>query len=149
MRLDKHQKGDTIVEVLISMAIISLVLVISFSTSNRNTKTITDAQEHAQALHLAQRQVEFLRLHSQPGQTQINLPQQSCFAADGTASASSGPNNPCLVDADDKPTNTQPQYKILITATGVAPDLTYQVDVSWAGLVSGSTNNHVDLVYRT
>lgn len=54
------QRGDTIIEVLISVAIASSVLAITFSTMNRNIRTMRDNQEHTEASKIAQTQAEAL-----------------------------------------------------------------------------------------
>lgn len=55
------ERGDTLVEVLIAIAIISLVLVTAYVTTNRNTLGIQNSQEHEQAQRLVESQIEMLR----------------------------------------------------------------------------------------
>ena len=55
------QRGDTIVEVLISVAIASMMLASAYAITSRNMRTTRDTQEHSQALQIAQQQVERLR----------------------------------------------------------------------------------------
>lgn len=55
------QKGDTIIEVLITIAIISTVLVGAFIATNKNIATIQNTQEHSQAQKLVESQIESLR----------------------------------------------------------------------------------------
>jgi hypothetical protein len=57
----RAESGDTIVEVLISIAVVSSVLAGAFAVSNRSTINILDSQEHAEALQHLQGQVELLR----------------------------------------------------------------------------------------
>lgn len=57
----RRQAGDTIVEVLIAIAIVSLVLVGAFYVANTSTKTVQDNQEHTEAQQQLQTQVEALR----------------------------------------------------------------------------------------
>lgn len=56
-----HQRGDTIVEVLIAMAITSLVLGMAYSTSSRALQVGRQAQERTEALKLAEGQIEQLK----------------------------------------------------------------------------------------
>ena len=55
------QRGDTIVEVLISMSILVLVLTATYVSSSRSLQNGTDSSNRQQALALAERQVEFIR----------------------------------------------------------------------------------------
>jgi prepilin-type N-terminal cleavage/methylation domain-containing protein len=59
--LGLKQRGDTIVEVMIAIAIVSLVLATAYGVSNRNTIAIQATQEQTQAQHLAESQLEALR----------------------------------------------------------------------------------------
>ncbi len=54
-------EGDTIVEVLIAIAVVSFVLVGAFVISNSSLRSVRDAQERGEALKLAQAQVENLK----------------------------------------------------------------------------------------
>src|SRR5487761_1385964 len=55
------QAGDTIVEVLIAMAVISLVLAGAFLTTRNSQTGVLNSQEHAAALKLIESQLEQLR----------------------------------------------------------------------------------------
>ncbi len=52
------QRGDTIVEVLIAIAIISLVLTGAYSTTHKNLVATRSSQEHSEAVKLLQGQIE-------------------------------------------------------------------------------------------
>lgn len=55
------QTGDTIVEVMIAMVVISAVLAGAFLVSRSSLKHVRQSEEHSQALNLVQGQVEMLR----------------------------------------------------------------------------------------
>jgi prepilin-type N-terminal cleavage/methylation domain-containing protein len=57
----RKQRGDTIVEVLVAVAIISSVLGLAYATMNRNLQSIRDNQERTEASKLAQGQIELLK----------------------------------------------------------------------------------------
>jgi len=57
----KNQKGDTIVEVMIVLAILGSALGISYATVNQSLLDTRQAQEAAQAAQIVQTQVEELR----------------------------------------------------------------------------------------
>lgn len=59
--LYKSHHGDSIVEVLIAVCIISLVLASCYALSNQNVRAIQDAQEHSEATQVLKAQVELLR----------------------------------------------------------------------------------------
>jgi type II secretory pathway pseudopilin PulG len=63
-RRSNTQRGDTIVEVLIAMAVLGLVLASAFAISNRSYATGLNAQERNEALKIAESQVELLRIAS-------------------------------------------------------------------------------------
>lgn len=56
-----RQAGDTIVEVMIVLAVLGLAIGISFSTANRSLLDARQAQENAQATERLQAQIENLR----------------------------------------------------------------------------------------
>ncbi len=135
------QAGDTIVEVLLAIAIVSFVLVAAFATTNKNTQMNQDTQERGQALQLASSQVEFL--HTK------DLGSGNCFDADGSVQIAAAPPSasPCTVKNDG--TTAQPSdqlaYKIAITTVGTA---TYKVSVTWDSVAS-STPSSVTLYYQS
>ena len=63
MRVNLHRqtRGDTLVEVLIAIAVVSSVLGIAYSIMNRNIITMRDNQERSEATRQAQTQVESLK----------------------------------------------------------------------------------------
>ena len=60
-KIKLSQRGDTIVEVMLSIAIIGMVLGASYTTSTRALRTGRFAQEHTEALKLAESQIEKLK----------------------------------------------------------------------------------------
>jgi type II secretory pathway pseudopilin PulG len=84
------QAGDTIVEVLIAMAIVSLVLVGAFVTSNKSTQATRDSQEHAEATQDIKTQIELARLAISSVADQASDPTSSstklfCIVQTGTS----------------------------------------------------------------
>lgn len=56
-----NKRGDTIVEVLIAIGIVSLVLTSAYALTNRNVQTSQKVQEQGQAQKLVEQQIELLR----------------------------------------------------------------------------------------
>lgn len=56
-----NSRGDTIVEVLIVLAVLSLAFAISYATANRGLSQSRNAEEHSQALGVMNSQVELVR----------------------------------------------------------------------------------------
>jgi prepilin-type N-terminal cleavage/methylation domain-containing protein len=54
-------RGDTIVEVLIAIAIVSSVLAGAFTVSQKSTLAVRDSQERGEVLQILQGQVEQVR----------------------------------------------------------------------------------------
>lgn len=84
MKLRINRRGDTIVEVLLAIAVASAVLGGAFTVTNHSYINIRDAQERSEALTLLQGQVEQLRASAD---TFSFLSQSNgsvfCFAVNG------------------------------------------------------------------
>ena len=57
----RRQRGDTLVEVLIAIAVVSLILGGAYVTTNRSLYATRAAQERGNALKLAESQIEQLK----------------------------------------------------------------------------------------
>lgn len=57
----QSSRGDTIVEVLIAIAIVSTVLAGAFTVTQKSTQAVRDSQERSEVLQLLQGQVEMVR----------------------------------------------------------------------------------------
>jgi Tfp pilus assembly protein PilV len=69
-KLHRNSAGDTIVEVLIAVAVVSLVLGAAFAVVNRTLHNAQQAREHTEALNLLQGQLERVKALSKiPGNT--------------------------------------------------------------------------------
>jgi prepilin-type N-terminal cleavage/methylation domain-containing protein len=70
MRIINSQKGDTILEVLVSMVVLAVVAGAAYATSTRSFHSALNSQYRDQAVTLAQQQIELLR--SADSNTQIS-----------------------------------------------------------------------------
>jgi len=135
MRLRLLQGGDTIVEVLIAMAIVSLVLLGAYAATTRDIRSLQDTQEHSQALQLVQTQVEFLS-------AQKAITGGNCFDAKGT------PTNTCNFSADGTvdSSHQQPEYTLSISNGSGACANSYEVKATWDSVINNTGN--VAVCYR-
>jgi Tfp pilus assembly protein PilV len=83
-----HQSGDTIVEVLIAIAIVSSVLVGGFVVTQASSRAVRTGQEHSEMLQILQGQVERIRALAQAQGTDtggIFAPGNFCIDASNPA----------------------------------------------------------------
>jgi len=125
-----NQRGDTIVEVLVAVAIVGLILVSSYGISSQSTRRVIDTQEHSKALQLVQAQVEQLRSHAG-----IDTASYQCFSVGGGGSPGSGAA--CQ-------TATTPQYTIKIEPPNAAG--VYWVHADWESILGSAAR--VSVYYR-
>ncbi len=103
----KNDRGDTIVEVLISTAIISMVLVGAFTIANRNRLASQQVQEYSNAQKLLESQTEKFK----------------SMSIDDVTAGCNGPDGACAPETIGGATYDKKITKI--------NDTTYKVDVSW------------------
>lgn len=58
------KRGDTIVEVLVVVAVLGFVIMISYSVATRTQRTNRQTEEHTQAIKIAEGQLEKLRSYN-------------------------------------------------------------------------------------
>ncbi len=87
LRLKNVYRGDTIVEVLIAMAVIALVLGGSYATASRSLQVGRRAQERVEAVKLVEAQIEQLKyLAIDPTKDMFNANAgQNIFCIDNSA----------------------------------------------------------------
>ncbi len=124
----KQQRGDTLVEVLLAIAVAGSVLGIAFSTMNRNIVSTRAAQERTEAAKYAQGQLESLKFATD---TSVTLPGGNfCFNGSGTPVSGSCTSNSL--------------YNATIVSTGTR---LYRITVTWDRLTGGQ--DQIQMVYRT
>lgn len=57
----RSKRGDTIVEVLIAVAVLGLIIAAGFAIANRSLRGVRRAQERSEALKIAERQIERIK----------------------------------------------------------------------------------------
>jgi len=155
MLVSLKQRGDTIVEVMIAIVIISFVLAGGYLISNQSLLDERQAQERAEALELVEAQLESLRSATSSGSLVLSTPQAQPFCmVNGTAETPSAANDECTFSSADTPSpaTTIPSYTTQITYSNFNPGgsapFPYDITVQavWAQL--GGGNENVLLNYR-
>lgn len=152
----KDNRGETIVEVLVTVAALSLVLAVSYGLANRSTLAVRQSQERSEALKLAQSQLErykqYLSVQS-PANGVPNLGSAFCMTAtpagdtttplalpvSNTESHFSGPPFPAACKTGDV------SYNFYIVRDA---DATYTSHVRWARITGTGKVDEATMVYR-
>ena len=127
-RTDRHSRGDTIVEVMIALSLLSFALTTSYSTVNRSMQSARNSQEHSEALQYLNSQVELARADA----SDVNLYNPSgSFCMNATAKPVVLSNAACT-------TGTEGFYKLSITyaatpSNGHNQDI-FTFTVTWPGV---------------
>ena len=134
MRINNRlSSGDTIVEVLLVIGIISLVLAGAFVATNRSLQTSRAAQERSEALKVAETQVEHIK-YSQENAGKITFAPSGIFCIkDGTVSLK---NNIVNIQSEPECLYGERYFVSVELAAGV-----YKVTVLWLSALPNSTAN--------
>jgi type II secretory pathway pseudopilin PulG len=151
--LAKNVSGDTIVEVLIAIVILSLILTGAYVTSNDSLRNIRDAQERIQALGIAQSQAEDLRAESNDvfipsgnNLSYLSPPTSFCFDKNNnfTPFPVSSPVGTCQFQ--------NIPYTVHIYGLGAlsapATTVTFKIEVTWPSISANTSIDHMDIYYR-
>jgi type II secretory pathway pseudopilin PulG len=151
MSVKYSQRGDTIVEVLIAIAVASSVLGIVFATSSRNLRATRDIQERGEASRIVQGQIEALRYVASTDSSKFPT-DGSSFCMKGSDVIKAGPSTTVPTkslsaeDFNNYPVDCKSGgiYNYLITGTC---DSVFHIYVRWDSLtVSG--RDQIQMVYK-
>lgn len=141
---DLRERGDTIVEVLVAIAVITFVMGGAFVMTNHSLQGTRDAQERVNAVKLTESQVEQIKNLVSTSPTSIfgaGVPASYCITSAGAVVNST--NAACTVGVSGAATTGQPAFHLAITrATN-----TFTVTNTWTS-VRGNTTNTVQMKYR-
>jgi type II secretory pathway pseudopilin PulG len=149
-------KGDTIVEVLIALAVLSAVLGGAYLSANRSLSSNRDSQERGEALKLAEGQIEQLKSLAKANPALLStLPAVFCIDSANSVQPPTGMAPvPALNSASD--TLATPNYNLgcIQKPSGVS----YYMSISGSSnlftirsrwnRINGGGNNEVKLTYR-
>lgn len=147
-------RGDTIVEVLIAITVVSTVLGGAYASSNRSLNATRQSQERGEALKLAETQLERLKASITINADIFSTPNYFCFDENIDADSLSDPDN---VDAYPDMCLMSPQagvtYYLAIQGPGHPSGLgsdTFRVTSRWAQAGGRGTElgEEVSLIYR-
>lgn len=143
-RLSRNpQRGDTLVEVLIAIAVVSLVLGGAYVTTNRSLQATRGAQERAVALKLAESQVERLKgLMSTNSATVMATTAPFCISY-VTGLPVNLPNDACDLNTEGVHATEEPIFHISITRN----NFDFVLTETWFN-VSGKNTDKLQLRYR-
>ena len=97
----RRTAGDTIIEVLIAIAVSASVIALTYVTMNKNSAITRANQERIQATRIAQSQIELLRVEHNAVQQTLAAPNAPfCFNGDKIVELPLGAVNDSL-DSDD------------------------------------------------
>lgn len=144
-RLHQAQKGDTIVEVIIAIAVSSLILAGAYVTTNHSYIASRDAQERSAGIKLVEGQIEKLRFTAANNSALFTTNGTFCITGTSTITASS--NSACTLDQTGATaaSGTEPAYGMSIARV----NNTFTVTSSWDSLLkSASGKDTITMVYR-
>lgn len=157
--LRRNRAGDTIIEVMLALAILSLVLGASYAVASRSLRGSQAAQERIEALQIAQSMLETVRLYAIKDDASVfpAITSNMCFS---TALNDISPTPPTSRVAP-VPFNASHAFcnqdfyrrRVVITPIpvplGQPPEYEYAAFVNWDSLNGASTSgNEVVLRYK-
>jgi prepilin-type N-terminal cleavage/methylation domain-containing protein len=149
MNMRRHwfhrQRGDTIVEVLIVIAVISLVLGGAYVTTNKSLLATRSAQERGNALKLAETQIEQIKGLTATNPTVLygpSAPSPFCISK-ATNLPVSASNAACMVGLSGDPTTSVPLFRLSVTRN----NNDFVLTETWTD-VSGRVTDSLQLRYR-
>lgn len=137
MHIKLRQHGDTIVEVLLAMLIVSSVLGGAYVSANRSSNTNRQSQERGEALKLVEAQLEKLKVFI----TKQPLP------AEGTIFCIDNPTSVHVLEASC-PTSGAANYKTTIKRAASPNENNYTITSQWDRVGGGATKEQIKMTYR-
>lgn len=142
-----REKGDTLIEVMIAMSVISLVLGGAYVMTNTSLQASRDAQERVNATKLAQSQLELLKSIASSKPTQLfsgTFATGSGFCIDQSGNPIVDTNSACKVNANGTPSTTPPTYSLSIKQS---PANNFTLTTTWTNS-GGQRQEVIHLKYR-
>lgn len=143
------QAGDTIVEVMVVVAILGLAFSIAYATATHSLNKTRNAEEHAEALQYINSQIELIRNDATDPQLQTTGAIYCMDPTTDKAVFSTDPSflNICNNIGLEKIYNIAVTYVKTIGQSSAPQDDVYQVKITWPGL-SDLGQQQEDLYYK-
>jgi type II secretory pathway pseudopilin PulG len=142
------EAGDTIIEVLISIAIVSVILGGAFVTTRNSQIGVRDSQEHAEALKLIESQIEQLRVDAASDGNIKTATTPFCMYNEKPVSAVVPPaSTDCKQDSAGQPTATQPVFALTVNRASSNGGYLFTIKAQWDS-VAGNGKAQESMVYR-
>lgn len=142
------QRGDTIVEVLIAIAVVSLILGGAYITTNRSLIATRTAEERSVALKLVESQLEQLKGFAKNNPQALfdnALTYAFCIDNSGQIVAATTPG--CQVNGGGEPVGQQVQPRFRLSIQRATDNSTFTVTNQWDN-VRGQGADNITMVYR-
>lgn len=156
MNIRQNSRGDTIVEVLLALTVLTAVLVGAYVTANRSQQASQAAKERGEAVKLAESQLERLKGILTKSPATIFPPNSFCIKDDNTFEPIGSPADPFIEPLE---TSTLPyeQSAGVPGACGNRSDLynvalkkdasgTYNILIRWNRI--GGNKDQINMYYR-
>lgn len=142
-------RGDTIVEVLVSLAVLSLAFAISYATASHALQDSQNSQEHSQALEYLDTQIEALHYEviNQALKPSVywNTHVQFCF--EPQAPSPTPPSQPITIKRDIKCSIPGSGFNYMVWITYGGSSNAFTAHITWPGLGSLGQQSE-ELSYR-
>jgi prepilin-type N-terminal cleavage/methylation domain-containing protein len=142
------QQGDTIIEVLVVIAIVALVLGGAYASARRSFITTQQTQERSEAAKYSEEQLERLRVAADdPDNAIFGSAGSSAFCLISTGETRTAGSAPCGVGTDNR-------YKLSITRTQATVNggthYTFRVRTTWdlVGANDIRDTDEINMYYR-
>ena len=138
----RGSRGDTIIEILVSTAILAIVFGTAFASSGRSLQEGTDASNRNHALAIAEQQIALIKnsASSSNGPAKYPANQPFCLKDDGSMDTTD-------IDPTTKACSFAANAPFSVADSFNGSTLTFTVMVKWSG-VNGIDNN-VTLYYHS
>ncbi|HEY5667865.1 MAG TPA: hypothetical protein VIR03_01745 [Candidatus Saccharimonadales bacterium] len=138
------EAGDTLVEVLMAIAVLGLALAGAFVTTNHSLLATRGSQERENGMKLVESQLEQVKnLASTNANAVFGAGVPASFCVNSSGAVVSSANASCTVDASGVATTAQPAYHLAITRNVN----TFTITNRWTD-VSGRQQDSVQMTYR-
>lgn len=143
MRILRESKGETIVEVMLALAVLGLVITFSFISTNKSSRGARSAQERAEATRHAESQLEQLKAAVDSGS-----PSAPDFALPFCYEYNTGVLRTAVTASSRCKVGLGNLYETVVEPVSLVGGIrTVKVTVFWPGLSTNAVDN-VTIFYK-